>query len=73
MKQSSTLRNMWFGTVHGYPIKVEEHQYDLSYIVEFYDVSDERGGRCITHDPITGEELMLAHIQRQQGQVAAEW
>ncbi len=66
MKQSSTLRNTWLGTVHGYPIKVEEHQYDLSYIIEFYDVNDERCERCITHDPITGEELTVTHIQRQQ-------
>lgn len=72
MKQCSTLRNTWFGTVHGYPIKVEEHQYDLSYIVEFYDATDEQGERCITHDPITGEELVLAHIQREQSQVATE-
>ncbi len=59
MKRKGTLVHAWRGlTPAGYPIRVEEHRYDLSYIVEFFDgdaIDDKK--HCLTHCPVSGELL----------------
>ncbi len=64
MQRYNSLQNMWFTHLHGRPIRVEEHWSNLSYIVEFYDVSENESGQCLTLDPVTGEELTLEVIKR---------
>lgn len=64
MQEHNTLVNTWVGMVHGYPVRVEEHWNNLSYIVEFYELSDEGSGRCITHNPVTGQELKVEEVDQ---------
>lgn len=58
-QHSSSERNCWYATLHGYPIRVEEHLNNLSYIVEFYDGRDDTSAQCISHCPETGELLTV--------------
>jgi hypothetical protein len=71
MNENTTLLNTWVGTSHGYPVRVEEHWNNLSYIIEFYDVSEQGNGRCITRNPITGEELSLENVQPENTSITA--
>lgn len=71
MVRHDTLERTWVGFFHGYPIKVEEHRSDLSYIVEFYDASDERERRCLAYDPRSGEELTVSALKEEEALVVA--
>ncbi len=72
MERFETLVRYWCGTTRGYPVRVEEHRSDLSYIVEFYDGRDlgdghDLGdGRCISYVP-DPDELLTVDLLRQQG------
>jgi hypothetical protein len=71
MNEKTTLHNTWMGKSHGYPVRVEEHWNNLSYIIEFYDASEQGNGRCITRNPVTGEELTLENVQPETTSIAA--
>lgn len=69
MEQYVTLQRSWDGIAQGYPIRVEEHRYDLTYIVEFYDGHESGDGQCLTHCPHTGELLTMTMLR--EGAVVA--
>lgn len=64
MSKQSTLTFTWIGITPGdYPVRVEEHRSDLSYIVEFYDADTLSGGDAISHCPVTGEMLGIQMLR----------
>lgn len=64
MKQfKSSELSSWYGTLNGYPIRVEEHWNNLAYIVEFYDGRDESNRQCISHCPDCGELLTIESLR----------
>lgn len=65
MERFETLERYWCGTARGYPVRVEEHRSDLSYIVEFYDGRDLGDDRCISYVP-DPDELLTVDLLRQQ-------
>lgn len=67
MERHGTLERYWCATIDGYPIVVEEHRSDLTYVVEFYDgraYGEEE--RCVTYLPdgqlLTVEMLLEEHM-----------
>lgn len=69
MNPDNTLTRSWISTLHGYPIRVEEHARDLSYIIEFYDAQEGNDGQRISHCPITGETLTITALFEEELQV----
>lgn len=67
MERHSTLQRTWFSILNGRPVRVEEHRNDLSYIVEYYDASDDESGECIAVAIENNAELTNA-IQQEQAQ-----
>lgn len=65
MIKNGTLQNTWVGAVGDHPIRVEEHWYDLSYIVEFYDDLQPDQKQCISHCPDSGEALSLEELHKR--------
>lgn len=58
MELYGTLERSWLAvTPGGYPIRVEEHHYDLSYIYEFYDGDELASEQSLSHCPVSGEKL----------------
>ncbi len=62
-RNNNTLQHYWCRSVRGYPILVEEHQSDLSYIVEFYDGRDLGDDHCVSFLP-NPEELITIDMVR---------
>ncbi|MCG8353520.1 MAG: hypothetical protein MI924_37615 [Chloroflexales bacterium] len=65
MAKNSTLQSTWVGAFGEHPIRVEEHWYDLSYIVEFYDDLQSEQRQCISHCPNSGDVLSLEELQKR--------
>lgn len=65
MERKTTLEHTWIGLLRGYPIRVEEHRSDLTYIVEFYDASEGGKSECLTHHPKTGEPLTVEKLRKE--------
>lgn len=71
MERYGTLVRSWYAvTPSGYPVLVEEHQHDLSYIVEFYDGDELSGKQIISHCPISGELLTLQMLRQATVEIA---
>lgn len=71
MNRYGSLERSWLAiTSNGYPVIVEEHRYDLTYIVEFYDGDELSGRQIISHCPISGEVLAVENLQRATIEVA---
>jgi hypothetical protein len=63
-QKDNSMEHCWHAlTGAGYPIRVEEHWSDLSYIIEFYDSDEPASAGCITHCPISGEPLSLESLR----------
>lgn len=66
MRQNTTLVQEWTTMFHGYPIRVEVHQSDLAYVIEFYDANAPASAGCISHVPGSQEELSLDRLQAER-------
>lgn len=66
MERNETLERSWRATARGYPIVVEEHRSDLSYIVEFYDGRAYGEGHCVSYLPDPDELLTIELLQQQR-------
>ena len=60
----NTIERSWVGAIGDHPIRVEEHQYDLSYIVEYYDDLQSEQQQCISYCPESDVLLTIEELQK---------